>query len=74
MEFTHERISKLISEITSSEQGLLDLVKQGLESLMLILIRDSFTAHFNFTQKENHLQKVSGLSTVTSEGLEPSAH
>ena len=52
MEFTHERISKLISEITSSEQGLLDLVKQGLESLMLILIRDSFTAHFNFTQKE----------------------
>jgi len=35
MEFTHEQISEIISEITNGELGLQDLVKQGLESLML---------------------------------------
>ena len=35
MEFTHEQISEIISEITNGEEGLQGLVKQGLESLML---------------------------------------
>ena len=35
MEFTHEQISEIISEITNGELGLQGLVKQGLESLML---------------------------------------
>ena len=35
MEFTHEQITEIISEITNGEQGLQGLVKQGLESLML---------------------------------------
>ncbi|HBO25454.1 MAG TPA: IS256 family transposase, partial [Culturomica sp.] len=35
MEFTHEQISEIISEITNGEQGLQGLVKQGLESLMV---------------------------------------
>ena len=35
MEFTHEQISEIISEITNGESGLQGLVKQGLESLML---------------------------------------
>ena len=30
MEFTHEQISEIISEITNGEQGLQGLVKQGL--------------------------------------------
>lgn len=34
MEFTHEQISEIISEITNGEQGLQSPVKQGLESLM----------------------------------------
>ena len=35
MEFTHEQISEIISEITNGEQGLQGLGKQGFESLML---------------------------------------
>lgn len=35
MEFTHEQISEIISEIINGEQGLQGLVKQGLESLMV---------------------------------------
>ncbi len=35
MEFTHEQISEIISEITNGESGFQGLVKQGLESLML---------------------------------------
>ena len=31
MEFTHEQISEIISEITNGEQGLQGLVKYGLE-------------------------------------------
>ena len=34
MEFTHEQITEIISEITNGEQGFQGLVKQGLESLM----------------------------------------
>ena len=35
MEFTHEQISEIISEITNGESGFHGLVKRGLESLML---------------------------------------
>ena len=35
MEFTHEQISEIISEITNGEQGLQGLLKQGIESLMI---------------------------------------
>lgn len=35
MEFTHEQISEIISEITNGESGLEGLIKQGLESLMI---------------------------------------
>lgn len=35
MEFTHEQITEIISEITNGESGLQGLVKQGLESLMV---------------------------------------
>ena len=34
MEFTHEQISEIISEITNGEEGLQGLVKQGLENLI----------------------------------------
>ena len=34
MEFTHEQITEIISEITNGEQGFQGLVKQGLESLI----------------------------------------
>ena len=35
MEFTHEQISEIISEITNGESGLEGLIKQGLEGLMI---------------------------------------
>lgn len=34
MEFTHEQISEIIPELTTTELGLQDLVKQELESLI----------------------------------------
>ena len=36
MEFTHEQISEIISEITNGEQGLQGLVKQDLTNLIEI--------------------------------------
>ena len=48
MEFTHEQISEIISEITNGEEGLQGLVKQVYEFRKDLFIRNSYTCFLYF--------------------------
>lgn len=55
MEFTHEQISEIISEITNGELGLQGLVKQGLEIVFQKVCKFQFIYFCNRTVKNNLL-------------------